>query len=304
MDNNRGNFLRGLAVAGGGFLAGRKAIAQHHQPNEPVPAEAAQSEPRDLKVREEPFLPVHTPDLPKLPYELDNGVKVFHLIAEPVKREFVPSSDWSPPRLVDAWGYNGTVPGPIIEVVEGDRVRVVVDNHLPEMTSVHWHGFEIPILYEHSVRNAGREDVFENHLKPEILEFHDMQLEFSDIRITFTPLMGSRCNPTILTLYLGWESFSVEETSWLKAKQKNGIARKRIIKVKMLFTFLTGLPSPGSFQTSRASASAHRSGASPPEVRGARAGTPQTRFPPRSASTPDRTAGTGQSGRRYPSHHT
>ena len=60
MDNNRGNFLRGLAVAGGGFLAGRKAIARHHQPNEPVPAEAAQSEPRDLKVREEPFLPVHT----------------------------------------------------------------------------------------------------------------------------------------------------------------------------------------------------------------------------------------------------
>ena len=147
MDNNRRSFLRGLAFAGGGFLAGRKAVAQHpdHQPTEPVPADAAESAPRDLKVREEPFLPVHTPDLPKLPYELDNGVKVFHLIAEPVKREFVPSSDWSPPRLVDAWGYNGTVPGPIIEVVEGDRVRVIVDNHLPEMTSVHWHGFEIPI---------------------------------------------------------------------------------------------------------------------------------------------------------------
>ena len=147
MDNNRRSFLRGLAFAGGGFLAGRKAVAQHpdHQPTEPVPAEATQSAPRDLKVREEPFLPVHTPDLPKLPYELDNGVKVFHLIAEPVRREFVPSSDWSPPRLVDAWGYNGTVPGPIIEVVEGDRVRVIVDNHLPEMTSVHWHGFEIPI---------------------------------------------------------------------------------------------------------------------------------------------------------------
>ncbi len=40
------------------------------------------------------------------------------------------------------------------------------------------------LLYEHSVRNAGREDVFENHLKPEILEFHDMKLEFSDVRIT------------------------------------------------------------------------------------------------------------------------
>jgi len=46
---------------------------------------------------------------------------------------------------VDAWGYNGSIPGPTIEVVEGDRVRIIVDNHLPELTSMHWHGFKIPI---------------------------------------------------------------------------------------------------------------------------------------------------------------
>lgn len=40
------------------------------------------------------------------------------------------------------------------------------------------------LLYEHSVRNDGLEDVFENHLKPEILEFEDLKLEFSDVRIT------------------------------------------------------------------------------------------------------------------------
>ncbi len=136
MNNNRRNFLRGLAVAGSGFLAGRKAAAQHqhHEPTATHPADVESAE-----AREEPFLPVHTPDVPKLPYEIDNGVKVFHLIAEPVKTEFVPG------RTVDAWGYNGSVPGPTIEIVEGDRVRVIVDNHLPEMTSVHWHGFEIPI---------------------------------------------------------------------------------------------------------------------------------------------------------------
>ena len=40
------------------------------------------------------------------------------------------------------------------------------------------------LLYEHSVRNDGLQDVFENHLKPEILEFQDLELDFSDVRIT------------------------------------------------------------------------------------------------------------------------
>ncbi len=40
------------------------------------------------------------------------------------------------------------------------------------------------LLYEHSVRNDGLQDVFENHLKPEIMESEDLQLEFSDVRVT------------------------------------------------------------------------------------------------------------------------
>ncbi len=90
-------------------------------------------------------LPVETPDLPKLPFRMENGVKVFHLVAEVVKREFLPGSPWSAPKVVDVWGYNGSMPGPTIEVDQGDRVRIIVDNHLPEPTSVHWHGFEIPV---------------------------------------------------------------------------------------------------------------------------------------------------------------
>ncbi len=42
------------------------------------------------------------------------------------------------------WGYNGQSPGPTIEVVEGDRVRIFVTNRLPEHTSVHWHGQRLP----------------------------------------------------------------------------------------------------------------------------------------------------------------
>src|SRR5260221_124975 len=80
-----------------------------------------------------------TPDVPDLPFRMDGNVKEFHLIAEPVKQEIVPG------RTVDLWGYNGSAPGPTIQVNQGDRVRVIVDNHLPEATSMHWHGFEVPV---------------------------------------------------------------------------------------------------------------------------------------------------------------
>lgn len=84
-------------------------------------------------------VPVQTPDVADLPFTLDNGVKVFHLIAEPVKQQVAPN------KTLILWGFNGSAPGPTIQVNQGDRVRIIVDNHLPEPTSMHWHGFEIPI---------------------------------------------------------------------------------------------------------------------------------------------------------------
>jgi len=86
----------------------------------------------------EPPVPVQTPNLPDLPFSVDNGVKIFHLTAEPVKQQLAPN------KTVDLWGFNGSAPGPTIQVIQGDRVRLIVDNHLPEPTSMHWHGFEIP----------------------------------------------------------------------------------------------------------------------------------------------------------------
>ena len=82
---------------------------------------------------------VETPDVPQLPWRMSGGAKEFHLIAEPVKQELMPG------KIVNLWGYNGSAPGPTIQVNQGDRVRIIVDNHLPEATSMHWHGFEIPI---------------------------------------------------------------------------------------------------------------------------------------------------------------
>ncbi len=87
---------------------------------------------------DEPPIRVQTPDVNDLPFKLDNGVKVFHLVAEPVKQQIAPG------RMLDLWGFNGSAPGPTIQITQGDRVRIIVENHLPEPTSMHWHGFEIP----------------------------------------------------------------------------------------------------------------------------------------------------------------
>ncbi len=85
-----------------------------------------------------PYTPVVTPNGSTLPFTMKDGVKEFRLVAEPVKREFAPG------MIVNAWGYNGSTPGPTIEAVEGDRVRFYVTNKLPERTSVHWHGILLP----------------------------------------------------------------------------------------------------------------------------------------------------------------
>jgi len=84
------------------------------------------------------YRPVITPNGRTLPYRLHEGVKEFHLIAEEIEHEFAPGNK------IKAWGYNGSTPGPTIEVVEGDRVRIYVTNKLPEHTSVHWHGIILP----------------------------------------------------------------------------------------------------------------------------------------------------------------
>lgn len=80
-----------------------------------------------------------TPDVADLAHETDGTVKVFRLIAEPVKRKIAPF------KILDVWGYNGSCPGPAIQVQQGDRVRVLFENRLPESTSLHWHGLEVPI---------------------------------------------------------------------------------------------------------------------------------------------------------------
>ena len=73
-----------------------------------------------------------------LTFREENGVKVFELEAKAVQWPILEGI------TVTAFTYNGTVPGPMIRVTEGDQVRIVVKNELPDPTTVHWHGIEVP----------------------------------------------------------------------------------------------------------------------------------------------------------------
>ncbi|MBX9879966.1 MAG: copper oxidase [Candidatus Obscuribacterales bacterium] len=85
---------------------------------------------------------MHAPDLNKLEWKMVRGAKEFHLNCQVVKQEFLPGV------FMNVWGFNGSMPGPTIEVNQGDRVRIIVHNELPEPTSMHWHGLEIPIAMD------------------------------------------------------------------------------------------------------------------------------------------------------------
>jgi hypothetical protein len=130
-------------AAGAALLANyRHAEAQHNHAEHAEPPEEKVAEPTSA-TRAAVIAPggqpaVITPNGKTLPWRIVNGVKVGHLIAQPVQHEFAPGLS------AECWGYNGGTPGPTIEATEGDRIRIYVTNRLPEPTSVHWHGMIIP----------------------------------------------------------------------------------------------------------------------------------------------------------------
>jgi FtsP/CotA-like multicopper oxidase with cupredoxin domain len=69
---------------------------------------------------------------------MQNGRKVFELTATQIRWETKPGT------FVDAMAFNGQIPGPQIEVQQGDRVRIVVNNQMTQPTVVHFHGMTVP----------------------------------------------------------------------------------------------------------------------------------------------------------------
>ena len=132
--NSRRNFLVASTLLSAGAVS-RAALGS--VPEAPLAADAKMAPPLYPSAGR-PYHPVVTLNGWTLPFRMKNGWKEFHLIAEPVIREIAPGMK---ARL---WGYNGQSPGPTIEVVEGDKLRIFVTNKLPEHTTIHWHGQRIP----------------------------------------------------------------------------------------------------------------------------------------------------------------
>jgi manganese oxidase len=135
MFTRRGLFGAAAVLASAGVVNGRTQAAS-------IP-EAPRT---TTNVMQPPLLPTSGPDYQPvvtlngwtLPWRMNGDWKEFHLVAEPVEREFAPG------MTAHLWGYNGQSPGPTIETVEGDKVRIFVTNKLPEHTTVHWHGMRLP----------------------------------------------------------------------------------------------------------------------------------------------------------------
>jgi FtsP/CotA-like multicopper oxidase with cupredoxin domain len=134
---SRRNFIGTSAavLAGAATVSGRgQAAAVPEAPS----MRGAATQPPLAPSNGQDYQPVVTLNGWTLPWRMNGEWKEFHLVAEPVEREIAPG------MTARLWGYNGQSPGPTIEAVEGDKVRIFVTNRLPEHTTIHWHGMLLP----------------------------------------------------------------------------------------------------------------------------------------------------------------
>ena len=163
--SDRRSFLQRTAALGAGLFASQRALAETtHNPLNPTQQVAAQGgylgtasgSLSKLDTHPGPVsnTPTITTDVGDLPFELDGDTKVFRLTAHVFKRQIAPD------KTIDVWGFNGCAPGPTLQVTQGDKIRVVFKNELPEPSSLHWHGFEDPI------GNDGMPGISQEPVKP------------------------------------------------------------------------------------------------------------------------------------------
>jgi FtsP/CotA-like multicopper oxidase with cupredoxin domain len=153
--SNRRTFLGRALAAGAAFFAPGALPAQTMQmpmqmpmppatppPPPPVPPARTGSPRSHAVLPATSYTPVVTTDVGDLEYTMDGQTKVFRLVAEVVRQKIHPG------KTLDLWGFNGSAPGPTMQVLQGDHVRVIFENHLPEPCSLHWHGFEDTIGFD------------------------------------------------------------------------------------------------------------------------------------------------------------
>ena len=157
--STRRTFLGRALGACSALFATRGLTAQTMQMNMPPSTPIPPQPPPSIHALPSSRLPTPlvTTDVGDLAYTMDGPTKVYHLVAEVLRQNIHPD------KTIDVWGFNGTAPGPTIQVNQGDHVRVIFDNHLPEPTSIHWHGFEdmigndgMPGISQEPVKPGGR----------------------------------------------------------------------------------------------------------------------------------------------------
>jgi FtsP/CotA-like multicopper oxidase with cupredoxin domain len=167
MPVSRRSFMR---ASGAAALIGASAVSGRVQAAS-IPEAATMKE----AVMQPPLFPTSGPDYQPVvtlngwtaPWKMNGDWKVFHLVAEQVVREIAPG------MMAHLWGYNGQSPGPTIEAVEGDKVRIFVTNKLPEHTTIHWHGQLLPCGMD------GVGGLTQPHIKPGQTFVYEFQLRKS-----------------------------------------------------------------------------------------------------------------------------
>ena len=130
--SNRRSFLQRAFGFGAGLLAAQNLLGETK----------AATKARTHQPAPKATVPVITTEVGDMPFTMDGEVKVFRLIAQVIRQQIVPN------KAIDVWGFNGSAPGPTFQVTQGDRVRVIFENELPEPCSIHWHGFEDRIGFD------------------------------------------------------------------------------------------------------------------------------------------------------------
>ncbi len=151
--SDRRTFLQRTAALSSSLFAANRAVAEptrnSSRPTEQVAASGGYGGHSSGSLSKIDFhtgpvstAPVVTTDVGDLPYEMNGDRKVYRLTAHVFKRQIAPD------KTIDVWGFNGSAPGPTIQVTQGDKVRVIFKNQLPEPSSIHWHGFEDHIGFD------------------------------------------------------------------------------------------------------------------------------------------------------------
>lgn len=137
----RRNFLTGAAaVAGGaatlGYTGGASAATRQWESS--YSGGSLNVKPQSPGKPGRDYDPVVIPNGGLVPSKIVGGVRVFHMTVSEIDHEFAPGLN------AYCWGYSGRVNSSVLEAVEGERVRIYVENQLPTPTTVHWHGLFLP----------------------------------------------------------------------------------------------------------------------------------------------------------------